>query len=126
MNSDAMAMEQAARAMLRTMGAGGAKLLLAQPATAGAQTGLGLTAPSAAEVELDPVLVQAAVNGKSLLAITTRGAVAKALNGADGSAAVQLLTTSMLRAAGIPYRITSVTVKHFGGAELMVELGIEE
>jgi hypothetical protein len=126
MNTDPMALEQAARAMLRAVGAGGAKLLLAQATAVTSQTGLGLSTPAAVEVELEPVLVQAITNGKSLLAITTRGAISKALNGADGSQAVQLLTSSMLRAGNTLYRITAVTVKHFGGAELMYELGIEE
>jgi len=122
----AAGLERASLAMLRTVGAGKASLLLSQPATANTQAGLGLNAPPVAEVEMEPVLVQASVNGNDLLAIATRCTVQKALNGADGVEATQLLTTSMLRAGGKQYRIVSVTVKRFGGAEMMYELGIEE
>ena len=54
----------------------------------------------------------------------------KALNGAgaiDTSeiATKQALETAMLRAGGTEYRIVAVTVKWFGGAELLYELEIE-
>ena len=114
MSSEAAGMERAALAMLRTLGAGKASLLLTQPATVNGQCGLGL------------VLLQATVTGKQLLALATRGTVQKAINGADGNEATQILCTSMLRAGGTQYRIVSVTVKRFGGAELLYELEIEE
>jgi hypothetical protein len=112
--------------MLRTLGAGKATLLLTQPVAANAQIGLGLNAPPAAEVEMEPVLLQASVNGNNLLAIAARSTVQKAINVADGEQAVRLLTTSMLRAGESQYRIVSVTVKRFGGVEMLYELGIEE
>jgi hypothetical protein len=126
MSSEAAGMERAALAMLRTLGAGKASLLLTQPATVNGQCGLGLSAPPSAEVEMEPVLLQATVTGKQLLALATRGTVQKAINGADGNEATQILCTSMLRAGGTQYRIVSVTVKRFGGAELLYELEIEE
>ena len=43
MSPEAAGLERAALAMLRTLGAGRAALLLPQPVTANAQTGLGLT-----------------------------------------------------------------------------------
>lgn len=125
MNSGQQAMEVAARAMLRSLGAGGAALTVAQPSPASNADGLGLATPLAAETELSPVLVQAAVNGKELLAITTRGAVAQALNGLSDEETRLALLCSQLRVRETVYRITAVTVKHFGGAALMVELGIE-
>jgi hypothetical protein len=101
--------------MLRTVGAGKASLLLAQPATANAQTGLGLSVPLVNEVELEPVLLQATVSGQTLLALMTRRTVQKALNGAGAidageSATTKTLESSMLRAGGTEYRIASVTV----------------
>jgi hypothetical protein len=117
--------------MLRTLGAGKAALLLPQPVTADAQTGLGLTAPLVNEVEMAPVLVQATANGKTLLARMTRGTLQAALSGAGAIDAGELATqetleTSMLRVGGTEYRIVAVTVKWFGGAELLYELEIEE
>jgi len=126
MRSAAVGLERAALAMLRTLGAGKATLLLTQPVAANAQIGLGLNAPPAAEVEMEPVLLQASVNGNNLLAIAGRSTVQKAINVADGEQAVRLLTTSMLRAGETQYRIVSVTVKRFGGVEMLYELGIEE
>ncbi len=126
MKTKAAGLERAALAMLRTTGAGSAKLLLTQPAVATAQIGLGLDAPPAAEVEMEPVLLQTSVSGNDLLAIATRGTVQKAINVADRAAAVCLLSTSMLQAGDTEYRIVSVTVKRFGGVEMLYELGIEE
>jgi hypothetical protein len=131
MSTEAAALERAAVAMLRTLGAGKATLLLPQPATAGAQTGLGLTVPLVNEVEMQPVLVQATATGKTLLARTTRGTLQTALSGAgaidtDELATQETLETSILRVGGTEYRIAAVTVKWFGGAELLYELEIEE
>ena len=50
------------------VGAGKASLLVPQPVTANAQTGLGLMAPLVNEVEMEPVLLQATANGKTLFA----------------------------------------------------------
>ena len=126
MSSEAAGMERAALAMLRTLGAGKASLLLTQPATVNGQCGLGLSAPPSAEVEMEPVLLQCSVNGEQLQAITTRAVVHRALNGTDGVAANKLLEASLLRVGKTTYRILSVTVKRFGGAELLYEMGIEE
>jgi hypothetical protein len=126
MKTKAAGLERAALAMLRTMGAGTAKLLLTQPAVATAQIGLGLDAPPATEVEMDPVLLQTSVNGNDLLAIATRGTVHMAINVEDSAQAARLLSTSMLQAGDTEYRIVSVTVKRFGGVEMLYELGIEE
>ena len=126
MRSAAVGLERAALAMLRTLGAGKATLLLTQPVAANAQIGLGLNAPPAAEVEMEPVLLQASVNGNNLLAIAARSTVQKAINVADASEAARLLSTSMLKAGETLYRIVSVTVKRFGGVEMLYELGIEE
>ncbi len=126
MSRGAVGLERAALAMLRTLGADKASLLLPQPATPNAQSGLGLSAPPSVEVEMEPVLLQTSVNGNQLLAIATRCTVQKAINGAEGTEATQILTTSMLLAGGTRYRIVSVTVKRFDGAELLYELGIEE
>jgi hypothetical protein len=121
-----MGLERAALAMLRTLGAGKAFLVMPQPATESAQCGLGLNAPPSAELEMEPVLLQATVTGKQLLALATRCTVQKAINRADAREAAQILCTSMLRAGETQYRIVSVTVKRFGGAELLYELEIEE
>jgi hypothetical protein len=131
MSAEAAGLERAAQAMLRTVGAGRASLLVPQPVMANTQTGLGLVAPLVNEVEMEPVLLQATANGKTLLARMTRGTVQKALSGAgaidtDETAVEQALETSMLRADGAEYRIVSVMVKRFGGAELLYELEIEE
>jgi hypothetical protein len=80
---------------------------------------------------MEPVLLQATANGKTLFARMTRGTVQKALGSAgaidtDETAIKQALETSMLRADGTEYRIVSVMVKRFGGAELLYELEIEE
>ena len=61
-------LERAALAMLRTLGAGKASLLVPQPVTANEQTGLGLTVPLVNEVEMEPVLLQAKPNGQTLFA----------------------------------------------------------
>jgi hypothetical protein len=131
MSAAAAGLERAALAMLRTVGAGRASLLVPQPVTASTQTGLGLMAPLVNEVEMEPVLLQATANGKTLFARMTRGTVQKALNSAgaintDETATKQTLETSMLRADGTEYRIVAVIVKRFGGAELLYELEIEE
>lgn len=122
----AAGLERAALAMLRTLGAGRASLVLPQPSALNAQSGLGLTAPAAAEVEMEPVLLQASVDGKSLMAIAARCTLQRAINVADGAGASRLLMTSMLKAGETHYRIVSVTVKRFGGVEMLYELGIEE
>jgi hypothetical protein len=124
-------MEQAAQAMLRTVGAGSCWLLVPQPVTANAQTGLGLSAPLVNEVEVEPVLLQTNATGKTLLARLTHGTVQKALNSmgaidSDENATEETLERSMLRANGTEYRIVSVTVKWFGGVQLLYELEIEE
>ncbi len=131
MSAEAAGLERAAQAMLRTVGAGKASLLVPQPVTASTQTGLGLVAPLVNEVEMEPVLLQATANGKTLFARMTCGTVRKALGSAgiidaDEAAAKQALETAMLRADGTEYRIVSVMVKRFGGAELLYELEIEE
>ena len=131
MRMEAEGLERAALAMLRTLGAGIAWLLLPQPAALNAQTGLGLIAPLVNEVEMEPVLLQAASNGRTLLARVTRDTVQKALSGAGAIDAGELATaetleTSTLRAGGTEYRIVAVTVKWFGGRELLYELEIEE
>ena len=126
MMRQAAGLERAASAMLRVLSAGSARLVLTQTAAANTQSGLGIVAPAAAEVEMEPVLLQATPNGSALMAITTRGTVAKVLGGLDGEEAARALETSMLRADEKEYRIVSVTVKRFGGAELIYELGIEE
>jgi hypothetical protein len=130
MSAQAAGLERAALAMLRTMGGGKVSLLVPQPVTANEQTGLGLTVPLVNEVEMEPVLVQATPNGKTLLARMTRGTVQKALSGAGAIdtgevATKQALETAMLRAGGTEYRIVAVTVKWFGSAELLYELEIE-
>lgn len=130
MSNEAAGLERAALAMLRTLGAGRASLMVPQPATTDAQTGLGLVAPLVSEVEMEPVLLQATLNGQTLFARMTQGTVRKALNSAGAIdmgdvATKQTLETSMLRARGTEYRIVSVIVKRFGGAELLYELEIE-
>ena len=130
MRSAAAGLERAAQAMLRTLGAGKASLLVPQPVTATEQTGLGLVVPLVNEVEMEPVLLQATVNGKTLLARLTQATVRKALSNAGAIdtgeiATKQTLETAMLRAGGTEYRIVTVTVKWFGGAELLYELEIE-
>jgi hypothetical protein len=125
-----MGLELAAKAMLRTLGAGKAGLLMAQPATAGSQSGLAIAPPLTGEAEMEPVLLQANVNGSSLLAITTAAVVRRALNstlgdGASEAAIKEALETAMLRASGGEYRVTAVTIKWFGGEPLLYELEIE-
>lgn len=131
MSAEAMGLERAAEAMLRTVGAGTAWLLLPQPAAVNGQTGLGLTVPPVNEVEMEPVLLQANATGKTLLARMTRGTLQKALSGAgavdaDESATKETLEGSLLRAGETEYHIVAVTVKWFGGRELLYELEIEE
>lgn len=131
MRPKAMGLERAAEAMLRTLGAGRASLLLPQPAAGNTQSGLGLSTPLVSEIEMEPVLLQATVSGKTLLAIAPHCTVQKALNSAGANtngdlATKQTLETAMLRAQGTDYRITAVTAKRFGGAELIYELEIEE
>jgi hypothetical protein len=131
MSTEAMGLERAALGMLRTLGAGQASLVVVQPVTVSTQTGLGLSAPLVNEVEMEPVLLQTAVNGEPLLALMTRGTIQKALSNAgtvatDELATKQILETSMLRAGGTGYRVVSVTVKRFGNQELLYELEIEE
>jgi hypothetical protein len=130
MSNAAAGLERAALAMLRTLGAGRASLLLTQPVTATEQSGLGLIVPLVNEVEMEPVLLQATPNGKTLLARMARCTVQKALSGAGAIdtgelATKQTLETAMLRAGGTEYRIAAVTVKWFGGSELLYELEIE-
>jgi len=130
MSGEAAGMERAALAMLRTLGGGRASLLVPQPVTGTEQTGLGLVVPLVNEVEMEPVLLQTTRNGKTLLARTTQGTVQKALSSAGaidtGEIAIkQALETAMLRAGGTEYRIVAVTVKWFGGAELLYVLEIE-
>jgi hypothetical protein len=126
MNNEAVGLERAALAMLRTLGAGTAFLMISQPATTNEQSGLGLSVPMLNEVEMEPVLLQATVTGNNLLALMARCTVQKAVNGAGGTDVKETLQTSMLRAGKTQYRIVSVTVKRFGGAELLYELEIEE
>lgn len=131
MSHEKAGMEQAARAMLRTVGAGRCALLVPQPVAANMQTGLGLNVPLVNEVEIEPVLLQANATGKTLLARVTHGTLQKALNGVaaidgDENATKKMLERSMLRADGTEYRIVSVTVKWFGGVQLLYELEIEE
>jgi hypothetical protein len=124
-------LERAAQAMLRTLGAGTAWLILPQPAAVTGQTGLGLIAPLVNEVEMAPVLLQANSTGQTLLARLTRGTLQKAFSSAgctdtDEKTTKQTLESSMLRSGGTEYRIVSVIVKWFGGRELLYELEIEE
>jgi len=130
MSSEAAGLERAALAMLRTLGAGKASLLVAQPVTASEQSGLGLIIPLVNEVEIEPVLLQATANGQTLFARMTRCTVQKALSSAGAIdtgeiATKQSLETAMLRAGGTEYRIVAVMVKWFGGVELLYELEIE-
>jgi hypothetical protein len=129
-------LERAALAMLQTMGAGKASLLVPQPAVAGGQTGLGMTAPLVNEVEMEPVLLHTPglrTTGYSspLYAMVTQCTVRKALESAGGidsgeGAIKQTLETSLLRVGETEYRIVSVTVKWISGTELLYELEIEE
>jgi hypothetical protein len=130
MSTEAAGLERAALAMLRTLGAGRASLLVPQRVMANEQTGLGLTPPLVNEVEMEPVLLQATAKGQTPFARMTRSTVQKALRSAGaidtGDLAIkQALETAMLRAGGAEYRIVAVTVKWFGGAELLYELEIE-
>jgi hypothetical protein len=130
MSGEAAGLERAALAMLRTLGGGRASLLVPQPVTATEQTGLGLVVPLVNEVEMEPVLLQTTRDGKTLLARTTQCTVQKALSSAGAIdtgelATKQALEAAMLRAGGTEYRIVAVTVKWFGGAELLYELEIE-
>jgi hypothetical protein len=131
MSGGVVGRERAALSILRTLGAGKASLLVPQPAVAAGQTGLGLIAPLASEVELEPVLLHSARNGQTLYAVTTRCTVQEALNLAGcadsgESTTKETLETSMLRAGGTDYRVVSVTVKWISGAELLYQLEIEE
>lgn len=132
MSHEKAGMEQAAQAMLRTVGAGSCWLLMPQPMTTNAQTGLGLSTPLVNEVEIEPVLLQTNATGEMLLARMTHGTLEKALNSVgaigdgDENATKETLERSMLRANGTEYRIVSVTVKWFGGVQLLYELEIEE
>lgn len=126
MRTGVAGLERSSVAMLRLLGAGPAWLVLAETSDATAEAGLGLCSPAAAEVEMEPVLLQGNVNGGQLLAITTKSIVRRALNGTDGVAARKLLEASLLRVGETTYRILTVTVKRFGGAELLYEMGIEE
>jgi len=136
MSSTATGLDRAAQAMLRTLGAGSAQLLLPQPATATEQSGLGLVAPLASEVELAPVLLRttgsnAAGNRQKLFAVMTRRTIQSALNNAgavagDAAATRQTLGASTLRMSETDYRIVSVVVKWISGTELLYELEIEE
>lgn len=125
MSAKAAGLVRAAEAMLRTLGAGKATLLVPQPAASTSQTGLGLETPMVNEVEMEPVLLQTAVNGKTQLALMTRCTAQKAISSAGGIDMKKTIESSMLRSGGIQYRIVSVTVKRFGGAELIYELEIE-
>ncbi|HVJ05411.1 MAG TPA: hypothetical protein VM578_07050 [Candidatus Saccharimonadales bacterium] len=125
MRNEGAGLERAATAMLRTLGAEKASLLLPQPVMASEQTGLGISVPAVNEVEMEPVLLQTTVNGASLLALATCSTVRRALRTAGAVDTIATLKRSMLRVAETRYRIVAVTVKHFGGAELMYELEIE-
>jgi len=130
MSTEAAGLERAALAMLRTLGGSKVSLLVPQPVTANERTGLGLSVPLVNEVEMEPVLLQATANGKILFARMTRCTVQNALSSAGATATDELATkqaleTAMLRAGGTAYRIVSVMVKWFGGAELLYELEIE-
>jgi len=126
MNNEAAGLERAALAMLWTLGAGKASLMMSQPATTSEQAGLGLSAPMMNEIEMEPVLLQATVTGNNLLALLTRCTAQKAVGSASGVDIKQTLQMSMLRAGRTQYRIVAVTAKWFGGAELLYELEIEE
>ncbi len=122
--------EQAALAMLRTLGGSRASLLVPQPAPTGSQSGLGLSAPPASEVGLEPVLVRT-VGGRRLIAAVAPFTVQKALeqvqaNCSGENAVTQTLERSRLRAGESEYRIVSVTAKWMGGTKLLYELEIEE
>ncbi len=129
-------LERATLAMLHTLGAGKASLLVPQPAVADGQTGLGMTALLVSEVEIEPVLLhtpglRTTANSSPLYAMMTRCTVQKALSNAGAidigePATKQTLETSMLRVGGTEYRIVSVTVKWISGSELLYELEIEE
>jgi len=136
MSGMASGLDRAAQAMLRTLGAGSAWLLLPQMAADSAQSGLGLAAPLTYEVELNPVLLrsagtQSAQSRPKLYAVATRCTLQKALSGAgatsgDASSNKQTLAASALRVDEIDYRIVSVNVKWISGMELLYELEIEE
>lgn len=135
MSSMATGLDRAAQAMLRTLGAGSAWLLLPQPTTATEQSGLGLVAPLAYELELAPVLLRtaggnSAGNKPKLFAVMTRRTIQNALNKAgaiagDAAATKQTLGASTLRMSDTEYRIVSVIVKWISGTELLYELEIE-
>jgi len=121
----AAGLERAAIAMLRSLGAGRAFLLMPQPAAATGQTGLGMAPPQVNELEVEPVLLQSVVSGKTLLALATRNTVRRAIGTGEEIDPKETLERSMLRAGEAQYRIVAVTVKRFGGAELLYELEIE-
>jgi len=128
--------ERAALAMLRTLGGSRVSLLVPQPAAAGGQSGLGLSAPMASEVGLEPVLLRtvglnAKGDGRRLVASVAPSTVQKALEDVQavcsGEGAVrQTLERSRLRTGETEYRILSVTAKWMGGTKLLYELEIEE
>ena len=127
--------ERAALAMLRTLGGCRVSLLVPQPSAASGQSGLGLRAPSASEVGLEPVLLRTAglnANGdRKLIASVAPSTVLKALDEVQSVSAEEndvrrTLESSRLRADEIEYRIVSVTAKWMGGTKLLYELEIEE
>ena len=78
----AAGLERAALAMLRTLGAGKASLLIPQPIAANEQTGLGLIVPLVNEVEMEPVLLQATAERKNSVCADDSRYGAKALSSA--------------------------------------------
>ena len=128
--------ERAALAMLRTLGGCRASLLIPQPAAVSGQSGLGLSAPLASAVGLEPVLLRttglnANGGGRRLVAAVAPCTVQKALEevqvlSGGESALRRTLESSRLRAGEIEYRIVSVTAKWMGGTKLLYELEIEE
>ena len=125
--------ERAALAMLHTLGGSRVSLLVPQPAVASGQSGLGLSAPAASEVGLEPVLLRTSAkgDGQKLIASVAPSAVLKALDevqavASDESAVKRTLESSRLRAGEIEYRIVSVSAKWLGGTKLLYELEIEE
>jgi len=132
--STATGLQAAAVSMLRTLGGKRASLMVPQPAVQDGRSGLGLAAPAASEVELEPVLLRtqaptAQANG-ALYALTTRCAVRRALelaqaNGGDECAIKLTLERSMLRVNGTEYHVRAVTPRWSGGLDLLYELEIE-
>jgi len=125
--------ERAALAMLRTLGGSRVSLLVPQPAVANGQSGLGLSAPAASEVGLDPVLLRtnAAGDSRKLVAAVAPSTVLKALDevqaiSAGENALRRTLESSRMRVGESEYRIVAVTAKWMGGTKLLYELEIEE